>query len=151
MFNTDPHQSEYLAAYYKRIGYLSGFTGSNATVLVTADKALLWTDSRYFVQAEKELDKDVWTLMKQTIDPSYVDWILENLGDADSVGVDPKLISTKAYEAQAKAFFEKSIKFQTVEDNLVDTIWTGRPAAPAGKAYVHEIEFAVISVADKLK
>merc|ERR1719201_489672 len=92
--STDAHQSEYIPDHAKRRDFISGFTGSAGTAVVTEKSALLWTDGRYFLQAAKELSDD-WTLMKDGLPgtPSVQQWLHDNLVDGQRVGMDPTLCS----------------------------------------------------------
>ncbi len=82
---SDPHQSEYVADHYKGRVWLSGFTGSAGTVVITEEEAILWTDGRYFIQAEKELAGSEFKLYKIAIPgfPTYTEWLKDNLNDVD--------------------------------------------------------------------
>lgn len=124
--STDAHQSEYLADYDFRVRYLSGFTGSNAFVVVTLSGALLWTDARYFVQAEQQLDK-YWKLMKKPGDISYEEFLSADLEVGSVIGFDPTLF-TYAEGKKMKAKMESLgyIVF-AVKGNLVDDYWMDRP------------------------
>lgn len=86
----DPHQSEFIADCYMRRAYISGFTGSAGTAVITKEKAALWTDGRYFLQAENELGHE-WTLMRagQPYTPSTSEWLKETLPEGARVGIDP--------------------------------------------------------------
>lgn len=94
----DSHQSEYISPTDERRSFISGFTGSAGTAIVTHKKALLWTDGRYHQQAEQELD-DNWTLMKDGISttPTMSSWLSNNLSAGDRVGVDGNLQSLRAW------------------------------------------------------
>lgn len=104
----DVHQSEYINDADKRRAFLSGFDGSSGTAVVTTKEALLWTDGRYYQQAEKEMDSN-WTLMKDglTTTPSISDWIVKHLNTGDRVGVDGNLISYRLWSPWASALDSK--------------------------------------------
>ena len=91
----DEHQSEYVANYDKRRQWISGFTGSAGVAVVTANKAALWTDGRYFIRAEQELDKNYWTLVKsgEAGEPTIEEWLIDILNKNDTVGQNAKLTS----------------------------------------------------------
>lgn len=95
----DAHQSEYICEHDDRRAYVSGFDGSAGTAVITVDKALLWTDGRYYQQALKQLDKN-WCLMKDGLPmtPSVGSWLAENIPKGSAVGVDPKLLSYRAWK-----------------------------------------------------
>ncbi len=132
--STDPHQSEYVPALWERRSFISGFTGSAGDVVVTDETAGLWTDSRYFLQAAEELDAAVYTLFKIGMPgvPAYPEWLAANVEAGGMVGVDARLLSHKAYGSLAATLAKRDITLVAVDDNLVDPLWTDRPAAPDG-------------------
>jgi len=147
----DPHFSEYVAACFARRKWLSNFTGSAGTVIVTQDKALLWTDGRYFVQAEAELTEE-WTLMRSgTKDVPDVKKWLSTLDPGHTVGIDPNVHSVSEARAFKKALSGVGGTLVSVSENLVDLIWEDRPPFPKTPLRVHGIEFAGQSVSDKLE
>nr|AMO02532.1 xaa-pro aminopeptidase 1c [Tityus serrulatus] len=142
----DEHQSEYVSEYDKRRTYVSGFSGSAGTAVVLLDKAALWTDGRYFLQAENELDCN-WILMKQYEDntPEIYEWLIENLSNGSQVGADPRLIKQKTWIKLEEKLAKSAIILRKDYKNLVDEIWTesnGRPSPPAEKIFIHEIKYA---------
>ncbi|TMW68349.1 hypothetical protein Poli38472_005817 [Pythium oligandrum] len=151
----DAHQSEYVSEGNKRRAFLSGFTGSNGTALVTKDKALLWTDGRYFLQAEQELSAD-WTLMKSEEPgvPTLEKWAAKNLGGDDGVfAIDPFLTSVSAARNLTDAFKDSSLEVVALQDsaNLVDLVWKDRPVAGKSKVQFLADKYTGRSVADKLE
>jgi Xaa-Pro aminopeptidase len=129
--SSDPHQSEYVADHWKCREWLSGFTGSAGILVVTEDHAGLWTDSRYFLQAEKELADTCVTLQKQVVPhaPEHVNWLADNLAPGSTVGLDGRLFSLGQVRHLAKHFYQKNIEIRADLD-LVAPIWTDRPAMP---------------------
>ena len=129
----DPHASEYVAKHYKGRSFISGFTGSAGTALITRDKALLWTDGRYFIQAENELKTSEYKLMKMAEKdvPSLSQWLKDNLKDADKLGFDGRLFSQREVEDFKGLFKEKKIEFVDGFD-LIGEIWTDK----IGRAHV---------------
>lgn len=109
----DSHQSEYVADYYKARVWISGFTGSAGTVVVTDKEAILWADGRYFIQAEKELAGSEFKLFKMGIPgfPTYTEWLQENLKEGDTLGFDGKIFPQSDVERLEKALKQKEIKF----------------------------------------
>ena len=97
---SDPHQSEYLADYYKTREFISGFTGSAGTALVTMDDAKLWTDSRYFIQAGKELKASEFELMKMGVEgvPDLIDYLDQNISEFGKIAFDGKSYSVEGYK-----------------------------------------------------
>uniref|UniRef100_A0A0R0LCY5 Creatinase N-terminal domain-containing protein n=1 Tax=Glycine max TaxID=3847 RepID=A0A0R0LCY5_SOYBN len=146
----DYHLSEYVSARDKRREFVSGFTGSAGLALITKKEALLWTDGRYFLQAEKELSAG-WKLMRIGEDPAVDIWMADNLPKEASVGVDPWCISIDTAQRWERAFAEKQQKLVPTSKNLVDEVWINRPPAEINAVIVHPVKFAGRSVADKLK
>ncbi len=148
---TDPHQSEYIGAHWAFLRRISGFTGSAATMVVTADKALLWTDSRYFIQAAQQLDGTEILLMKEGLPetPDILTWLTHNLHQGNTVGVDGMLFSRTEADGLAATLGARGIKLKTDFDPIADT-WPDRPALPQDKVFVHHIRYAGQSAADKI-
>ncbi|MCK4336604.1 MAG: aminopeptidase P family N-terminal domain-containing protein, partial [Candidatus Aminicenantes bacterium] len=98
--STDPHQNEYVPEFWQRRKFISDFTGSAGEVVVTNTKAGLWTDSRYFIQAEQQLDAQVFTLFKAGLPdvPTINDWLLKELKPGQILGVDPRVISLDSFK-----------------------------------------------------
>lgn len=148
----DEHQSEYVAEADERRKYISGFSGSAGTAVVTLDQQALWTDGRYFLQAENELDCH-WILMKEGEEnvPTILEW-LGNLSSGSLVGADSKLISASTWLSNAEALQPSGIEMVEVEPNLVDSIWDedGRPPYVQDEIFVHDIIYAGKSWQDKV-
>ncbi|XP_072019586.1 xaa-Pro aminopeptidase 1-like [Amphiura filiformis] len=130
----DAHQSEYVAEHDKRRQYICGFSGSAGLAIVTSDEALLWTDGRYFIQAERQLDCN-WKLMKQRVEgfPTPAEWLAENLSDGDTVGFDPSLMAVDDYQTYEDEFDktkDKNLTLASIRDNLIDSIWSEQPSYP---------------------
>lgn len=144
----DAHSSEYVAAADKRRAFLTGFTGSAGVAVVTRDKAKLWTDGRYFLQATEQLTEH-WELMKQFEPgvPDVEDWLAAELaGGRGVVGIDPALFRA----ATADKWAATGLTMKHVDNNLVDGIWITRPIDPANNITVHPESVAGESVASKL-
>ena len=141
--SADPHQSEYVAPRWKSRAWISGFTGSAGTVVVTMKKAGLWTDGRYFLQAENQLKGSTITLFKMGLPetPGYTDWIGGELKKGDTVSFDAAVMSINDVDDLKKTFEPKGIKVASSED-LIDKIWKDRPAFPSGKAVLHPVKYA---------
>ncbi|MBC8357327.1 MAG: aminopeptidase P family N-terminal domain-containing protein, partial [Candidatus Aminicenantes bacterium] len=141
---SDPHQSEYVPEFWQRRKFMSGFTGSAGDVVFTQKKAGLWTDSRYFLQAEQELDKKAFTLFKMGKPdvPSIDEWVSGELKKGESLGVDPKVIPHQNYIDLKKKLEEKGIELKSLKKNLVDAVWENRPEPPKGKIEIHEEKYA---------
>ncbi len=148
----DPHDSEYVAPYYQARAWLTGFTGSAGTAVVTADQALLWADGRYYIQAQGQLLGSDFVLMKQGSPgvPKPEAWLAENLVPGSLLWVDGRLLSEALARRMEKALAEKEIQLVTQGD-LVGPIWQDRPAPPSGAVFSHEIQFTGRSAADKIR
>ena len=140
----DPHASEYMASHWCEMQWLSGFQGESGTVVVTLDRALLWTDSRYYLQAGIELKGCSIELMRESdVDcPSVVDWLSEHVEGL--VGVNPEMFSVNDFAEWSEKVSLKSI-------DLIKPLWTeGRPAIPADKLYPYSADFAGETVESKI-
>ena len=130
---SDFHGSEYVSDYFKAREYLCGFSGSNGTLLVLKDTAFLWTDGRYFIQAEKELRGTDVVLMKMAEEfvPTIEEYLEENLCEGQTVGFDGRVIDYKYGECLRTRLSKKNISIKYDKD-LVSYIWSQRPQLPAG-------------------
>jgi Xaa-Pro aminopeptidase len=149
--SADPHLSEYLPGRWQGRVWLSGFTGSVGTLVVTADFAGLWVDSRYWVQAENQLAGTCVRLMKIAVAnaPGHVDWLAANVPAGSRVGVDGQVLSLAACRALEAALGKAGVQLDTRRDVLED-IWPDRPALPDNKVYEHTAPTACVPRADKL-
>lgn len=140
---TDPHLGEYVPEHWRIIAWLSGFTGSAANVVITHDFAGLWTDSRYFIQADEQLKDSGFDLVKLKIPhtPEYIDWLAENMSSGDKVAVDGRIIPIGIVKMIEKVFARKSIILDTDTDLIID-IWKERKPMPLDMAFEHEVRFA---------
>ena len=148
---TDPHQSEYPSEHWKFRDYVSGFTGSNGTAVVTLDDAGLWTDSRYFLQAAEQLEGSGFTLRKENIpgEPTVLEWLGEVLDEDAVVGVDGRLFSL--IEANRIEMFCAQNGFMFAPDfRAAEALWTDRPARPMNPAFVHDEALAGEDVDSKV-
>ncbi|KDN37350.1 hypothetical protein RSAG8_10238, partial [Rhizoctonia solani AG-8 WAC10335] len=146
----DAHQSEYVAASDRRREYISGFTGSSGTAIVSLNNAYLFTDSRYYIQAERELDRN-WSLLKVgtgEVKP-WNEWILNRARGA-AVGIDSRLIAHDTATALTSALKLKGMRMAYPQRNLIDQIWKDRPSKSAALIYLHDIQYAGEHTANKL-
>lgn len=148
----DPHLGEYLAAHWQVRRWLSGFTGSAGDLVVTLDRALLWTDSRYFIQAAAQLDGSGIELMKDGLaeTPSIAAFLCSALPAGSRVGVDGMLFSAPALEALASRLESAGIDLDCHFDP-VGRLWSDRPALPDGKIFVHDSKYAGQSARRKIE
>jgi len=144
---SDYHNSEYLSDYFKEREFLSGFTGSAGTLLVTQNDAFLWTDGRYFIQAEKELSGSGITLFKMGEEGvlNIRDFLAKNLKHSDTLAFDGKLFPTDIV-LKYKELFPKIKSL-----NLVDFVWKERPSLPENEIFELSEEFSGESRKEKLK
>ncbi len=140
---SDPHQSEYVAAHWKAREWLSGFSGSAGILIITGNKSGLWTDSRYFIQAEKELAGTEIQLFKMGLPdmPTYQDWLRAELRPGAVVGFDGSLFSVKHVANIRKALRRKKIKIEYSAD-LIGPLWEDRPALPTNPVSDFPVSFA---------
>lgn len=138
--STDPHLSEYLPERWQGRQWLSGFTGSVGTLVVTADFAGLWVDSRYWVQAETQLAGTGIELMKVAgaSSPAHIDWLAANVRSGGVVGADGAVLSLASTRALHEALEARDIELRTDLD-LLDEIWDERPALPSAAVYEHVV------------
>ena len=147
----DPHQSEYLAEHWQVRQWLSGFTGSAGTLVVTADRALLWTDSRYFLQAAQQLADTGIELMKEGLPetPSIEQWLCAELPAGSTVGVDGMVFSLAAVRRLKSALAASDITLETTF-SPIDKIWSGRPSLPDDAIFIHDEKYAGESASAKI-
>ncbi len=148
---TDPHQSEYVAARWRTREFISGFSGSAGTVVITKDKALLWVDSRYYLQGEQQIKGTEYILMKQGLDgvPSPLEWLCENLNKNEKVGVDSSTVSISTFLDMEKKLKEKGISLVGTDDYL-SPIWKDRPSIPCTSCVSMKDEYAGFTAAAKI-
>ncbi|MFW6196789.1 MAG: aminopeptidase P family protein [Thermoplasmatota archaeon] len=139
---SDPHNSEYVPERYKTRKWLSGFTGSAGTVVVTMDESGLWTDGRYYIQAEKELEGSEIELFKMGKEevPSYKEWLGDNIESGEKIGFHGKLFSIKSVR-DIEDELNDDVELITNID-LIDEIWEDRPRIPKNDIFTHDVEFA---------
>ncbi|MCR4782610.1 MAG: aminopeptidase P family protein [Lachnospiraceae bacterium] len=147
----DFHSSEYVGAYFMEVEFMSGFTGTNATVVVTKDKAGLWTDGRYFIQAKRELDGSCVKLYEMGEEgvPTVNEFIEKELLPNTALGLDGRIF-TISIAKEFKEICDKKNCSLSVKEDLVDTIWTDRPSLPEGKVWELGVEHAGKSREEKL-
>ena len=150
--SSDYHQSEYVGEYFKSRQYMSGFTGSAGTLIVTMDEVGLWTDGRYFIQAENELKGSNIKLFKIGEEgvPTIIEYLIENVPKNATIGFDGKVMSVK----EGQNIYSK-LKFKNINTeynfDLVNEIWNDRVSLPKEKAFLLGVEYSGESFSDKLK
>jgi Xaa-Pro aminopeptidase len=149
--SADPHLSEYLPGRWKGREWLSGFTGSVGAFIATAGFAGVWTDARYWDQAQVQLAGSEVALMKIPSGASllYIDWLAANLQPGQTVAVDARVLGLATARLLAEALAARDVELRTDLD-LLDEVWTGRPALPSAPVFEHAAPHASASRADKL-
>ena len=147
---TDPHASEYIADYWKERVWISGFTGSAGTAVVTLTKAGLWTDSRYFLQGEEELKGSGMDLMKMGLPETadIIPWLIDTLKPGEKVAVNAQMFSVNAYAAMKSEL--ETVGIELVSIDLMKEVWTGRPDLPKKPFYVFDLKYSGQSTTDKI-
>uniref|UniRef100_A0A7N6FDC4 X-prolyl aminopeptidase (aminopeptidase P) 2, membrane-bound n=1 Tax=Anabas testudineus TaxID=64144 RepID=A0A7N6FDC4_ANATE len=129
--DTDAHLSEYISPRDARLAFMTGFTGSAGTAVVTPTKAVLWTDSRYWVQAERQMDCN-WDLKRDVSIMSVAEWLISEVPPGGEIGFDPFLFSLKTQEDYSVNLMSSNRSLKSMPANLVDQVWKERPSIPPG-------------------
>ncbi|EMD36821.1 hypothetical protein CERSUDRAFT_83841 [Gelatoporia subvermispora B] len=139
----DQHNSEYIAPCDERRAFISGFTGSAGCAIVTDKDAFLFTDGRYFLQAEKQLDQN-WKLMKQGLPdvPTWQEFLYKNLDSHSRIGIDPTLITAADADVVSKQLKDRNSELFSLPENLIDLVWTDRPPRPANQVFALDVKFS---------
>ena len=146
----DRQQNEYLPASEERLAWLTGFTGSAGAAIVLADKAVLFVDGRYTVQAESQVDGKLFTI-EHLVDSPPEQWLEQNLKSGAKLGYDPWLHTSENVDKLRKACTTAGAELVAVDDNPIDALWRDRPAPPAGPVSLRDVKLAGESAPDKLK
>lgn len=149
--SSDPHQSEYVAGHWQARKWISGFSGSAGVAVITDNHAGLWTDSRYFIQAEDELKDSEMVLQKQKIPhaPEHIAWLKENLPAGSIVGCDGMMFSINQIRQLEESFEKNDIALDYNQD-LISLIWKDRSPLPNNIIFEHDVSFAGKSRKDKM-
>lgn len=149
--SADPHQSEYVAEYYRGRAEISGFTGSAGTLLVGENEAKLWTDGRYFIQAAEQLKGTGIDLMKMAT-PGYDtinEWIEKNVKESDVLGFDGRCYSANQYKDLLKLSKKNGFNIKMDKD-LLEEVWSDRPSLPQDKIFIHDEKYCGKSASEKI-
>lgn len=150
--SNDPHQSEYVSDYWKIRAHFSGFSGSAGTLIVTADQAALWVDSRYFTQVENQCADTCIQMHKQSIPhaPEHIPWLSKTLSNNSTIAIDFRLFSFHQMEYLSQHISSKNI---SVDDlgGLIDTVWMNRPESASAAIVDHPIDYCGESRVSKLE
>jgi Xaa-Pro aminopeptidase len=149
--SSDSHQSEYVAEHFAARTFITGFTGSAGTAVVTLKEAGLWTDGRYFIQAENQLKDTGVTLfrMGESNVPTVEEYLKNSLSNGAKIGFDGKVISVEYFRNLNKVLESKEFSFELSED-LIDKVWQGRPEKPCTEVIIHDVKYTGKSREDKL-
>ncbi len=149
---SDPHLSEYVAEHYRIVRWFSGFSGSTGNLVVTKEFAGLWTDSRYFIQAEEQLKDSGIELVKLKVahTPEFIDWLVKTLASKNTVAFDGKLLPATLVKMMEVKFSEKQIQIMS-DCDFVSELWKERPELPQNEIFIHELKYAGLSVKEKLE
>lgn len=146
---SDPHQSEYVAEYYKTREYISGFTGSAGTAVITPNACGLWTDGRYFLQAEEELKDTPFRLYRMgTEDPTVEEFLRENVTPFGRIGFDGMCMALETYRKLGRDLGRRML---ITDVDFISEIWTDRPGLPENPAFCYSPEYAGQTVEEKLE
>lgn len=147
----DPHISEYLAPHWKIREWISGFTGSAGTIVVTLHEAGLWTDSRYFIQAEQQLSGSGIKLYKEGLSetPTIAEFLSNKLNSGDHVGIDGKLFSINQVNEIKNKLNHRDIKLEITPDPM-NELWKDRPLIPETEIFIYPLKYAGKSSQDKM-
>lgn len=147
----DAHQSEYVCDHYRGRAYMSGFTGSAGTLLIGLDKGILWTDGRYFIQAEDQLKGSGIELFKMRIPgwPTLEEWLMDNMKAGETLAFDGKTFSINSYKNFKNIENKKKINIK-IDEDLLDEVWIDRPELPNGEAFIHNIKYCGKSAGEKI-
>ena len=150
--STDPHMSEYVAPHWEARQWISGFTGSAGTIVITETDAGLWTDSRYFLQAAEQLQGTGIELYKEKIanTPTLVEFLKAKLTKGDAVGIDGQVFSLSAAKSLQQELSEKGIELKVIDDPFC-TIWEDRPPIPQNPVFILPLKYAGESYQEKVE
>lgn len=150
--STDPHSGEYVPEHWESRKWISGFTGSAGTVVITQEAAGLWTDSRYFIQAEEQLKETEIRLFKDRLPetPSIPEWLGSILNKGEKVGIDGWVNSMQEADGLRKELKKHDLSLVLTEDPF-EQIWENRPSLPQSPVFIQGLEYAGVSCTDKIK
>ena len=148
---SDFHESEYVGTYFKARKFITGFTGSAGTAVITLTEAGLWTDGRYFIQAEEQLKDTTVTLYKMGEEgvPTVTEYIEKTLKDGDTLGFDGRVVNSTWGKKLEEIVTKKNGKM-AVDEDLIDIIWTDRPALSKAPVRILPIQYTGKSTSEKL-
>lgn len=148
----DPHHSEYVAEHWQARKWITGFSGSAGTAVVTPEHAILWTDFRYYLQAEKQIGDSLFKLFKmgEPDVPDYRKWLINTLKSGDTIGIDGNVFSMTDVK-KTKAMLEAKGFLLDTNIDFINTLWTDRPGKPNSEAFSFSEIYAGKSRSDKIR
>ena len=148
----DFHQSEYVAECFKSRAYITGFTGSAGTALIGLEKAILWTDGRYFIQANQQLEGSGVELFKMRIPgwPTLEEWLMKNMSEGQTLGFDGRVLSVNRYKDIVKIKEGNNINI-AMDKDLIEEIWTDKPEMPKEKVFILDTKYCGKSAKEKIQ
>lgn len=148
----DFHQSEYVAECFKSRAYITGFTGSAGTALIGKEKAILWTDGRYFIQANEQLKDSGVELFKIGIPgwPTLEEWLTENMTEDETLGFDGRVLSVNQYKEVLRIKENKNINI-VMDKDLIEEFWINKPEMPKEKIFLHDTKYCGKSASEKIQ
>ena len=150
--STDPHSGEYVPEHWETRKWISGFTGSAGTAVITLNDAGLWTDSRYFIQAEEQLKDTGIRLFKERLPetPSIATWLAHVLKQGDTIGIDGWVNSHQEASSLQQVLVQNGLKLKVMTSDIFDSIWENRPSLPQGAIFILNSEYTGASCSEKL-
>jgi Xaa-Pro aminopeptidase len=150
--STDPHLGEYISDHWRIIQWLTGFTGSSATVVITESFAGLWTDSRYLIQAEEQLKGSGVTLMKPLLSEinDFNIWLKANIKPGNKIACDGRTFSVTRLRKLENILSGRNILIDT-ESDIISVMWSDRPPMPDSMAFDHDTVFCGLERSVKIK
>lgn len=147
----DPHQSEYLSEHFKERAWLTGFTGSAGTALVSKDQALVWADGRYFIQAARQIEGSEFKLMKMATPgyPSLNEWLRQEVKAGEVLGLNEASYSQRNFEFLSQLLSAQGASVKALP-SLIAPIWQDRPAMPEAKIFSHDLQFTGQEAREKI-
>lgn len=147
---TDPHDSEILPSCDERLKFISSFSGSNGIAVISNDQALMWTDSRYYLQAPQELQPG-WQMMKMAREEiQWSQWLIKNIPQGGRVGVNPFLMNSDGFTRHEKNLKDKGIELVPLVKDLVEELWKDRPAISRDPVFILENKYSGKPASEKL-
>ncbi|MGL5415713.1 MAG: aminopeptidase P family protein [Clostridium sp.] len=149
--SNDAHQSEYVPEYYKGREYISGFTGSAGILLVGLNEGILWTDGRYFIQAEEQIKEAGLKMFKMRIQgwQTIFEWLESNMKENEVLGFDGRCVSIKDFEEYANIVKKKNGKLE-IQNDLLNEFWENRPSLSKEKIFIHDVKYAGKKASEKI-